>query len=143
MCLLDYAGGEVKVSGQHEQVIVLRRDGTVEMVDTIDLGFPIGLEDEIADFVGQTTVRLQPGDGVVLYTDGVTEAENMAGEQYGLERLAAVLQAHWAQSAEAIKQAVVSGREAASSGRRTCTTTSRSWWRSRPRKRQQHGTDIR
>lgn len=108
LCLLDYADGEVKVSGQHEQVIVLRRDGTVEWVDTIDLGFPIGLESEIAEFVAQATLRLQPGDGVVLYTDGVTEAADMTGEQYGLERLAAVLQAHWAQPAEAIKQAVVS-----------------------------------
>jgi serine phosphatase RsbU (regulator of sigma subunit) len=107
LCLLDYAAGEVKVSGQHEQVIVLRRDGTVEMIDTIDLGFPIGLENEIAAFVGQSTVQLRPGDGVVLYTDGVTEAEDMAREQYGLGRLAAVLKAHWAASAEAIKQAVI------------------------------------
>ncbi len=107
LCLLDYAAGEVKVSGQHEQVIVLRRDGSVEMIDTIDLGFPIGLENEIAAFVGQSTVQLQPGDGVVLYTDGVTEAEDMARQQYGLERLANVLKAHWAGPAEAIKQAVI------------------------------------
>jgi len=107
LCLLDYAAGEFKVSGQHEHVIVLRRDGAVELIDTIDLGFPIGLEHEIAAFVGQATVRLLPGDGVVLYTDGVTEAENLAREQYGLERLAAVLQVHWAGPAEAIKQAVV------------------------------------
>jgi serine phosphatase RsbU (regulator of sigma subunit)/HAMP domain-containing protein len=107
LCLLDYAAGELKISGQHEHVIVLRRDGAVEMVDTIDLGFPIGLAEEIAAFVGQAKVQLLPGDGVVLYTDGVTEAENMAREQYGLARLAAVLKAHWAGPAEAIKQAVV------------------------------------
>ena len=107
LCLLDYALGEVRVSGQHEQVIVLRRDGSVEMIDTIDLGFPIGLENEIAAFVGQSTVQLQRGDGVVLYTDGVTEAEDMEREQYGLGRLAAVLKAHWAGSAEAIKHAVI------------------------------------
>jgi len=107
LCLLDYAAGEFKVSGQHEQVIVLRRDGTVEWVDTIDLGFPIGLEGEIAEFIAQTTLQLQPGDGVVLYTDGVTEAEDMTREQYGQERLAAVLQANWDRPAEAIKQAVV------------------------------------
>jgi len=107
LCLLDYAMGEVRVSGQHEQVIVLRRDGSVEMIDTIDLGFPIGLENEIAAFVGQSTVQLQRGDGVVLYTDGVTEAEDMEREQYGLGRLAAVLKAHWAGSAEAIKHAVI------------------------------------
>lgn len=108
LCLLDYDDGEVKVSGQHEQVIVLRRDGAVEWVDTVDLGFPIGLEHEIAGFVAQATLQLQPGDGVVLYTDGVTEAEDMKREQYGMERLAAVLQAHWSLPAAAIKQAVVS-----------------------------------
>jgi sigma-B regulation protein RsbU (phosphoserine phosphatase) len=108
LCLLDYAAGEVKVSGQHEEIIVVRNDGTVELVDTIDLGFPIGLEEEIADFIGQTTVKLKPGDGLVLYTDGITEAANMANKQYGQERLCKVVQKHWKKSAEAIKKAVVS-----------------------------------
>ena len=108
LCLLDYAAGEFKVSGQHEEIIVVRRDGTVELVDTIDLGFPVGLEEEIADFIGETTVRLEPGDGVVLYTDGITEAANSADEQYGLERLCEVVRKHWVKSAEAIKEAVVS-----------------------------------
>jgi len=107
LCLLDYADGEVKLSGQHEEMIVVRRDGKIELVDTIDLGFPIGLDDEIADFIDQTTVQLQSGDGVVLYTDGITEAENTDGEQYGLERLCEVVSRHWSQSAEAIKEAVV------------------------------------
>jgi len=105
--LLDYADGEVKLSGQHESMIVMRCDGEVEVLDTIDLGFPIGLVSEISDFVRQTTVQLQEGDGVVLYTDGITEAENIAKEHYGLERLCKVVQKHWAASAEAIKEAVV------------------------------------
>ena len=107
LCLLDYADGEMKISGQHEEMIVVRRGGAVERVDTIDLGFPIGLVDEISEFVGQTTVKLLPGDGVVLYTDGITEAENMAKQQYGLERLCAVLSQHWHRAAEEIKNAVV------------------------------------
>ena len=107
LCLLDYAAGEVKVSGQHEVMIVVRKGGTVERVDTIDLGFPVGLVDDISAFVGQVTVRLEPGDGIVLYTDGITEAENMGGEQYGLARLCAVVSRHWSESAEAIKEAVV------------------------------------
>jgi serine phosphatase RsbU (regulator of sigma subunit) len=107
LCLLDYADGEVKLSGQHEEMIVVRRDGTIERVDTIDLGFPIGLEDEIAPFINQTTVQLAPGDGVVLYTDGVTEAENRSREQYGLERLCEVVSGNWSQSAEEIKETVI------------------------------------
>ena len=32
-------------------------------------------------------VRREPGDTVLLYTDGITEAESPDGEEYGLERL--------------------------------------------------------
>jgi len=108
LCLLDYQSGTLKLSGQHEEMIVVRRDGKVELIDTIDLGFPIGLDDDIAKFIDQTTVQLQPGDGVVLYTDGITESENTDDEQYGLERLCEVVSRHWSQSAEAIKEAVIS-----------------------------------
>jgi sigma-B regulation protein RsbU (phosphoserine phosphatase) len=107
LALLDYADGQVRLSGQHEEMIVVRRDGAVELVDTIDLGFPIGLDNEIADFISYTTVCLAPGDGVVLYTDGITEAENAAREQYGLERLCEVVRQHWGKPADAVKEAVI------------------------------------
>jgi serine phosphatase RsbU (regulator of sigma subunit) len=42
-----------------------------------------------------------------LYTDGITEAENLAKEQYGLDRLCRVAQRHRASSAHQIKDAVV------------------------------------
>jgi sigma-B regulation protein RsbU (phosphoserine phosphatase) len=38
----------------------------------------------------QTLVRFQPGDLLVLYTDGITEAENELGEQLGLDRLLSI-----------------------------------------------------
>ena len=95
LALLDYTAGDVRLSGQHEHMLVVRGDGTVEVVDTIDLGFPVALTADIADFIQHTTVHLQPGDGVVLYTDGITEAENLVGEQYGLARLCTVVSQHW------------------------------------------------
>jgi serine phosphatase RsbU (regulator of sigma subunit) len=107
LALLDYAAGDVRLSGQHEAMLVVRDGGTVEVVDTIDLGFPVALTDDIADFIQHTTVRLQAGDGVVLYTDGVTEAEDLTGQQYGLARLCTLLSQHWAASAEVIKERVV------------------------------------
>lgn len=107
LCLLQYAAGEITLSGQHEHMIVVRRDGSLEIHDTVDLGFPIGLEQDIETFIGQATVRLEPGDGFVLFTDGVTEAENVERAQYGLERLCEVIRQHWAHSPEAIKLAVV------------------------------------
>lgn len=113
LVLLDYTpaeddgAGELRVSGQHEQVIVIRTGGTVELVDTMALGFPVGLEPEIADFVGEVSLKLEPGDGIVLYTDGFTEAENINREFYGLERLCEVARANWTKSAEGVRQALV------------------------------------
>lgn len=107
LSMLDYVPGEMRLSGQHEEVIVVRQDGAVELVDTINLGFPIGLDRDIDEFIDQTTVSLEKGDGLVLYTDGITEAESVDGELYGLERLCAVVSRHWIQPVEAIKQTVI------------------------------------
>jgi serine phosphatase RsbU (regulator of sigma subunit) len=59
------------------------------------------------DYIQYRKVVLHPGDGVVLYMDGITEAENAAREQYELERLGAVVSQYWAQPAEVIKEVVV------------------------------------
>lgn len=109
LALIDYdrERGELRLSGQHEYIIVVRQHGKLDLIDTLDLGFPIGLDEDISPFVAELSIRLQPGDGIVLYTDGITEAENESGEQYGLERLCEVIQAHWAASATEIKDAVI------------------------------------
>jgi len=107
LAILDYTSGIIKLSGQHEEMIVVRVDGTLECIDTIDLGFSIGLEAEIGDFIAQQEVQLNPGDVVVLYTDGITEAENMNEVLYGLERLCEVIVENRQGSAEEIKQVVI------------------------------------
>lgn len=114
LMLLDYHEGVLSFSGQHEHIIVVRphltdqiSDPLVEQIDTIDLGFPIGLEEDISDFVSSTRVHLNPGDIVVLYTDGITEAENLNKLQYGLERLCDVVKHNWQKTAEGIRQSVI------------------------------------
>ncbi len=107
LAFLDYADGILRLSGQHEEAIVARSATEIERIDTMDLGFPIGLEEDIADFVASIEVPLKKGDVVVLYSDGITEAENMAGEQYGMERLVEALGANWHRSASEIKQAII------------------------------------
>ncbi len=107
LCLVDYRDGVLSLSGQHEEMLVVRSGGIVERVDTIDLGFPIGLEETIEDFVFQVQINLNQGDVVILYTDGITEAENTSGVHYGLETLCNVLQQNWQDSAQDIRQAVI------------------------------------
>jgi two-component system sensor histidine kinase ChiS len=92
LAILEYANKTLKISGQHEEVIIIRKTGEIEQIDTIDLGFPVGLDEEIAEFIHQTEIHLNSGDLVVLYTDGITEAENINHEQYGLERLCHLVQ---------------------------------------------------
>jgi phosphoserine phosphatase RsbU/P len=107
LVLLDYEDGWLRISGQHEELVVVRADGRVERIDTIDLGFPIGLEQDITPFIAQAELRLDSGDVVVLYTDGVTEAENAARELYGLERLCEQIRRHCQGSARDIREAII------------------------------------
>ncbi|HEY9848033.1 MAG TPA: SpoIIE family protein phosphatase [Leptolyngbyaceae cyanobacterium] len=107
LVILTYTSGKVSISGQHEETIVVRNGGYVERINTMDLGFPIGLDEEITDFINHTSVKLNPGDGIVLYTDGIPEAYNIEKEQYGIERLCEVASQNWDGSAEEIKQAIV------------------------------------
>lgn len=113
LALLDYrpggdgSAGHLRVSGQHETVIVARADGRVELVDTVDLGLPLGLVDDIGSFVAETEIDLDAGDTVVLYTDGITEAADRHHNLYGLERLCETVRRHAAEDATAIKDAVI------------------------------------
>jgi predicted ATPase/serine phosphatase RsbU (regulator of sigma subunit)/tRNA A-37 threonylcarbamoyl transferase component Bud32 len=106
LILVYYQNHQLYLSGQHEEVIVVR-DGQLALIDTLDLGFPIGLDKNIAEFVNQMTLPLKAGDVVVLYTDGITEAENMAGGFYGTERLCEVIRQTWQKTASEIQQAVI------------------------------------
>jgi phosphoserine phosphatase RsbU/P len=105
--IVQYQQGSLKLVGQHEELLLVRQGGQVERVNTMNLGFPVGLEAEISQWVKSATITLQPGDGIVLYTDGITEAENAEKQQYGIKRLCQVISQHWEQTTEAIKQAVV------------------------------------
>ena len=107
LVILTYTRGRISISGQHEETIVVRKGGMVERVDTMNLGFPIGLDEEITEFINHTIVELKEGDGIVLYTDGIPEAYNLDKEQYGMDQFCEVISQNWASSAEEIKQAII------------------------------------
>jgi hypothetical protein len=69
---------------------VLLHDGTVTALDVPEPAPPLGLGGLTESAYTPTTFRFAPGDRLLLYTDGVTEARNRAGEFYPLlERAAA------------------------------------------------------
>jgi sigma-B regulation protein RsbU (phosphoserine phosphatase) len=63
-------------------------DGSLALLDGHH-GLPLGIDPDESYPEGEW--QLVPGDQIVFYTDGVTEAENQAGEPFGLKRLDRVL----------------------------------------------------
>ncbi|MEG4114209.1 MULTISPECIES: SpoIIE family protein phosphatase [unclassified Microcoleus] len=107
LALLHYADSTISISGQHEETLVVRKGGQIQRIDTIDLGFPLALDEDISDWISHVLVDLEPGDGVVLYTDGIPEARNIHKKFYGIERLCEVVSQNWHLSAEQIKEATI------------------------------------
>ncbi|HEY7156731.1 MAG TPA: PP2C family protein-serine/threonine phosphatase [Gemmataceae bacterium] len=64
-------------------------DGTLALLDGV-AGLPLGIAP--AQAYRERTYRLMSGDQLVLYTDGITEAQNESGEMFGLSRLDRVLE---------------------------------------------------
>ncbi len=73
----------------HMAPMLRRSDGTIEEIGSDRVGIPLGIvEDYSFDTID---VRLEPGETILIYTDGVSEAMNPAGELYGIERLRELL----------------------------------------------------
>ena len=71
-------------SAGHLPILVKHADGTVSVLES-KMGIPIGVEKD-HEWVTET-IQLEPGDSVILYTDGITEAESKQGKQFGLDNL--------------------------------------------------------
>ncbi len=110
LTMLDYCDGNVTITGQHEEVLIVRKSGEIERIDTLELGFMIGLESDIGHLLASVDVQLYQGDGIVLYTDGLIEAQNAAKETFGVERVCDLLQNCWQQStAEEVIEFIMNG----------------------------------
>jgi sigma-B regulation protein RsbU (phosphoserine phosphatase) len=78
------------VGAGHVDTLVLRATGEVETLPST--GMPLGLMPSAAPH-GELSVALEPGDTLVIFSDGVTEAQDAAEEEYGEGRLVELLRA--------------------------------------------------
>jgi sigma-B regulation protein RsbU (phosphoserine phosphatase) len=74
----------------HNSAVLARRDGAVELLAAS--GPPIGLL-PAATYTAQAT-EMGPGDFLLVYTDGITEAVDPEGEEFGIERLSELVRLH-------------------------------------------------
>jgi len=87
--ILDTRTGVIEYcDGGHEPPLILRQDGRVELVDKVG-GLALGC---IEDFpYSSGGLQLWPGDTLILYTDGVTEATNEQQDTFSTDRLVGML----------------------------------------------------
>ena len=87
--ILDLENGVLQCANAgHEYPVIRGRDGVFRIFKDKH-GLVVGALDlsQYRDY----EIRMEPGDAVFVYTDGVPEANNAAGEFYGMERLEAAL----------------------------------------------------
>jgi serine phosphatase RsbU (regulator of sigma subunit) len=95
-------GALIYSNAGHPQPILLHANGSIDSLDKggtiIGLGGMIPFEEE--------EIRLQKGDKVVLYSDGVTELANANGESFGIDRLLELLSGNVGQPIETLLETV-------------------------------------
>ncbi len=111
--VVDKRGGHVRfANGGHNPPLLRRSDGSLESLPRTGplLGVLDGVEFE------EGSLRMHPGDALVLYTDGVTEAADTQLCLYGEDRLLSLLASSQAASASQLVQEVVESVQAYSAG---------------------------
>ena len=100
--ILNTQSGELHyASAGHNPLIVTRaRGGAPQLIKT--KGFPLALmpHGPFRSRLEVANLTLMPGDTIVLYTDGINEALNVAREEFGMERLTQLLDTHHAKAPE-------------------------------------------
>lgn len=102
---LDISDGTLKyINAGHNPPIVARADGTVELLESG--GLPLGLMG-FAEYES-ATITLGQGDAIVIYSDGVSEANNLAFDEFGMDRLKDVIRSNVTRPASGIRDKVES-----------------------------------
>lgn len=109
---LNASGHMEYINAGHHSPLLLRQGKVTNPCPAESL--PVGLLPDAAYI--SCSVALEPGDTLVLYTDGITEAANTADELYGHERLEAVAARHAEAPLEELQAAILADVEEFSRG---------------------------
>jgi len=101
---LDLETGRLRyINAGHEPPIVVRRDGNMELVDSTTL--PVAMIEHTP--LDAKEMTLNPGDMIVVFSDGIPEATTSGDKFLGLDGVKQILIAHRAEPLSAIRDRVV------------------------------------
>ncbi|MGD0338295.1 MAG: GAF domain-containing SpoIIE family protein phosphatase [Bacteroidota bacterium] len=104
--ILDGVGKLRIARAGHCPMLYVGKD-EVRYVQPTGLGLGLSRDSIFAESTKEEEIILKNGDICVFYTDGVTEARNQAGDEFGYERLLQVVSGHHSDSAERIRNEIV------------------------------------
>jgi len=91
--VLDLTTSELLVArGGHLQPVVLHADGSLEEIDSGGMAVGLADPDLFNRQIEEKRIQLRPGDLVAAFTDGLTETQNAAGNEWGTEGLFEAIQ---------------------------------------------------
>jgi sigma-B regulation protein RsbU (phosphoserine phosphatase) len=89
-------------NGGHDQPIIIKRNASHSGLDST--GLIVGVFEETT--FGKAIVKLEPGDQLFIYTDGVTEAMNPNDEEFGMDKMISVLEHNKEKNTEEILESL-------------------------------------
>ncbi len=93
ICMFDLKLGRIEYcNAGHNPPVINNADGQFSLLDVKETNAPIGLWPGL-EFVGEE-LDLPSDSMILLYTDGLNEAENRQQEQYGEERILQLMNSH-------------------------------------------------
>lgn len=114
--IIDPETGDLEfVNAGHMPLMIRKLDGTIEEVGEEAVGVPLGvMEGYPFEAVKR---RIEPGETIVLYTDGVSEAMNPNSDLYGMDRLRELVHTSSAGKAEELGKTILADVRKFASGR--------------------------
>lgn len=102
-CMIHLDGTLVFSNAGHVTPFLVHQSGELRAFETT--GMPLGMLD-VATF-GVKTIQLEPGDKIVAYSDGLTEAQNSAGEFFDTGRIREFIRSQAASSASQLHESLM------------------------------------
>jgi serine phosphatase RsbU (regulator of sigma subunit) len=105
-CLARYSpDGGLVFAGAHENILICRENGRCD--DVPPTGTWLGIIEDVGPATPEIRVQLGPGDMMLLFSDGVIEADDGRGTRFGLDRLRELLVENRHRSPQEVRNTIV------------------------------------